>query len=184
MRSANESARLLVSLLLMVVSVCSLAACGGGAGGGAGPIGGSPVTDPGPVSDDPLPGESVEEQVLVLVNQAREEHGLAPVEWHDGAAAVALEHSEDMEARSFFDHVNPEGQTPGDRLTEGGVVFTGWGENIAAGYMTPEAVMDGWMNSPGHRDNILHPMWTHLGVGVTDPVYPGPYWTQNFIRAP
>jgi uncharacterized protein YkwD len=172
----------------------SAAACGGGVGGttdltangGTIPIGGSPGTGdpPDPVDGDPLPGESREERVLVMVNQARADYGLAPVEWHDGAAAVALEHSQDMAARNFFDHVNPEGQTPGDRLAEGNVELTGWGENIAAGYLTADAVMEGWMNSPGHRDNILNPMWTHLGVGVTDPVQPGPYWTQNFIRAP
>jgi len=190
MKSANQLPRLLVALLLAL----SLAACGGGGGsstgisgsGGTIPIGDTPDTGdiPDPVDTDPLPGDSREEQVLVLVNQVRADYGLAPVEWHEGAAAVALEHSEDMEARNFFDHENPDGQNPGDRLAEANVELTGWGENIASGYLTPESVMEGWMNSPGHRDNILSSMWTHLGVGITQPVNPGPYWTQNFIRVP
>lgn len=190
MKSANEITRPLLALLLVLM----LAACGGGAtsatdisgSGGVIPIGNTPdpAVTPDPVNEDPLPGESREEQILVLVNEVRATYGLSELEWHADAAAVALAHSEDMDARNFFSHTNPDGQDPGDRLAEAEIELTGWGENIAGGYLTPESVMEGWMNSPGHRDNILNPMWTHLGVGVTHPTYPGPYWTQNFLRVP
>ncbi len=190
MKSTSHLTRLMIAVLLAL----GLAACGGGTtsstdisgSGGVIPIGGTPDAgdSPDPVDTDPLPGDSREEQVLVLVNQVRAEYGLDPVEWHDGAAAVALAHSKDMEDRNFFDHVNPDGQDPGDRLAEANVALSAWGENIASGYLTPESVMDGWMNSPGHRDIILTAGWTHLGVGITNPVNPGPYWTQNFIRVP
>ncbi len=183
MNSTNAIPRFLLALLLALL----LTACGGGASGSSD----LPPTDLGdgsgdtvPVDDDPLPGDTREEEVLILVNQVRAEYDLAPVQWHEGAAAVALAHSKDMRDRDFFDHVNPDGLDAGDRLTAAGVEFSGWGENIARGYLTPESVMEGWMNSPGHRANILSEHWTHLGIGVTAPVTPGPWWTQNFLRVP
>jgi uncharacterized protein YkwD len=183
------------TLLLTLFAALSLAACGGGGGGtadieasgGTYVIGGDDGDGTGDDTEppvDPPTEDSRAAEVLALVNQARADNGLSPVAWHDGAAAVALLHSEDMRDREFFDHVNPDGLNPGDRLAEGGVDLTGWGENIAMGYLTAVHVMEGWMNSPGHRANILEPAWTHLGIGITEAVTPGPYWTQNFIRVP
>jgi uncharacterized protein YkwD len=186
MRSANAVPRiLLIALLTLLLAACGGGSSGGGSVAGTGASTGTGTPNPtGPVDDDPLPGTSREEQVLVLVNQVRADYGLDPVEWHEGAAAVALAHSEDMALREFFAHENPDGLNPGDRLAAANVELSAWGENIAMGYLTPVHVMDGWMNSPGHRDNILTPGWTHLGIGITDPVEPGPYWTQNFLHVP
>ena len=83
-------------------------------------------------------------------------------------------HSMDMAVRGFFDHTNPDGESPWDRVDE--TDYTGFasGENIAAGYPDPAAVMEGWMNSPGHCSNIMNPDNDELGVGY----YEGDYWTQ------
>ena len=73
----------------------------------------------------------------------------------------------DMGTRDYFDHYTPEGLGPGDRIDQAGYEGSAWGENIAWGYPTPEAVVAGWMNSPGHRANILRDEYTHLGVGIS-----------------
>jgi uncharacterized protein YkwD len=118
--------------------------------------------------------------VLTLVNQVRTEHQLAPVTWHEATAAVAYGHSMDMDARNFFNHVNPSGQDPAARLAAGGVgPAWGVGENIAQGFRTPSEVMAGWMGSQGHRENILRPSWTHLGIGVHSAGTI--WWTQLFV---
>ena len=79
----------------------------------------------------------------------------------------------------YFDHFDPEGHSPGYRMTQQGVSWTYNGENIAYGYDSAGDVMDGWMGSEGHRDNILHPIFTHIGIGVW--LGPGgPFWVQDF----
>jgi len=87
-----------------------------------------------------------------------------------------------MDFRSFFDHTNPDGDGPGDRLRAAGVNWGSYGENIALGQNTPPDVMQAWMTSDGHRRNILDPSFTHLGVGVHTSYGGGPWWTQEFIR--
>jgi uncharacterized protein YkwD len=158
-----------------------LAACGGGAAGSA-PAPAAPPSDGG---GDPGDGPSaLEAEILDLVNAERTSRGLAALAWHPGAADVARAHSTDMAARDFFDHVNPDGLDPGDRLAAAGIHPSAWGENIAAGYPDAASVMDAWMNSPGHRANILNPIYTHLGVGICDAGSMAPYWTQDFLRLP
>lgn len=92
---------------------------------------------------------------------------------------AALRHSQDMAAKGYFDHNSPDGRDPGDRITAAGYRWTTYGENIARGQQTPESVMEGWMNSPGHRDNILNCAFKEIGVGVHD-ASGGPWWTQAF----
>jgi uncharacterized protein YkwD len=121
------------------------------------------------------------QEVLAIVNVERANNGLQPVQWHDTASQVAYMHALDMDVRNYFAHDNPDGLSPGDRLTAGGVNWTGWGENIARGQDNPAAVMNAWMNSPGHRSNILNSIFTHLGVGVHE-AGGGPWWVQNFVR--
>jgi uncharacterized protein YkwD len=116
------------------------------------------------------------------MNRDRVDNGLAALSCHDGLVLVARAHSEDMARRGFFDHTNPEGERPWDRVEAAGI--TGWsyvGENIAYGYSTPEAVQETWMNSRGHRANILNGDYTHIGVGAfnDDGTW---YWTQVFAR--
>ncbi|MEK9520968.1 CAP domain-containing protein [Streptomyces venezuelae] len=91
---------------------------------------------------------------------------------------AAQGHSEDMAARDFFDHTNPDGAGPGERVTAAGYPWSTYGENIAMGQSSPEQVMESWMNSPGHRANILNCDFKEIGIGIHS--QGGPYWTQVF----
>ncbi|MEV7066628.1 CAP domain-containing protein [Streptomyces collinus] len=126
-----------------------------------------------------LAGESAAAaQVLSLVNEERAKVGCSPVAANSALTGLAQSYSEDMDARGFFDHTDPDGRTPWDRAEKAGISNLG-GENIARGQADAAAVMDAWMNSPGHRANILNCDFKTLGVGVE--FGPGgPWWTQNF----
>ncbi|WP_338700954.1 CAP domain-containing protein [Streptomyces sp. Q6] len=117
-------------------------------------------------------------QVLALVNQERAKVGCSPVTADSGLAALATAFSEDMAARNFFDHTDPDGATPWDRAKAAGITDLG-GENIARGQANAQSVMDAWMNSPGHKANILNCDYKTLGVGVHFGSG-GPWWTQDF----
>jgi len=117
-----------------------------------------------------------EREVFDLVNIQRANHGLQLLEWDNRLATIARAHSVDMATRGFFAHTCPSGITMGARIQNANISFRWAAENIAWGHRTPQAVVDGWMDSPGHRANILNPNLTHLGVGFHD--Y---YWTQKFI---
>ena len=123
-----------------------------------------------------------EMKVLELVNAERAKHGLSSLSWDNRLADVARAHSRDMAARNFFAHNNPDGKTPFDRIKAAGINYGSAGENIATGQKTPEEVVDAWMNSEGHRANILNASYKKLGVGyVTANRGYKTYWTQNFI---
>lgn len=119
-----------------------------------------------------------EAAVLLLVNEERAKAGCEPVAANSDLAKLAEAFSEDMALRGFFDHTDPDGSDPWDRAAALGITGLG-GENIARGQATAEAVMEAWMNSPGHRANILNCDFKTLGVGVVlgDG---GPWWTQDF----
>jgi uncharacterized protein YkwD len=121
-----------------------------------------------------------EDKVLAVVNEERAAAGCAPVKPDAKLRELARAHSADMAARSYFDHNTPEGLTPWDRADKAGVGNLG-AENIARGQKTADAVMRAWMNSPGHRRNILDCSLTTLGVGIQDGAS-GPWWTQDFGR--
>jgi len=116
------------------------------------------------------------QEFVTLVNAHRQSVGCEALAWHAPAAQVAQEHSEDMVARGYFDHTNPDGQSPFDRLHAAGIFFRLAGENIAAGYQTAGAVLDGWLNSPGHRANIENCEFTHHGLGLA-----ASHWTHVFL---
>ncbi|MFI2778993.1 CAP domain-containing protein [Streptomyces sp. ALB3] len=116
--------------------------------------------------------------VLALVNQERAKVGCSPVTTSSSLTALAQDFSEDMAARGFFGHTDPDGATPWDRAAAAGVQGLG-GENIARGQAGAQAVMDAWMNSDGHRANILNCDYKTLGVGV-HLGSGGPWWTQDF----
>jgi uncharacterized protein YkwD len=118
-----------------------------------------------------------EAEVLALVNQQRAAAGCGAVAPDDSLAAVARGHSADMRDRGFFDHINPDGADPFDRAAAAGLAARA--ENIAYGQADAAEVMDAWMNSPGHRANILNCSLTRLGVGVAEGSG-GPWWTQLF----
>ncbi|GAA3766023.1 CAP domain-containing protein [Streptomyces chiangmaiensis] len=116
--------------------------------------------------------------VLKLVNDERAKVGCSPVTPNGPLRKLAEAFSEDMAARSFFDHTDPSGKDPWDRAAGLGITDLG-GENIARGQATAQEVVDAWMNSPGHRANILNCDFQTLGVGVHFGVG-GPWWTQDF----
>ena len=120
---------------------------------------------------------TAEGQVLALVNVQRAAAGCGALTADPALAAVARAHSADMRDRDFFDHVNPDGLDPFDSAARAGLVAHA--ENIAYGQPDPAAVMDAWMNSAGHRANILNCDLTRLGVGVAQGAG-GPWWTQLF----
>ena len=120
----------------------------------------------------------LEGEVLALVNTFRASAGCAALVHDEGLATVARAHSADMRDRGYFDHTNPDGLDPFDRAEAAGQT-NARAENIAAGQPDPAAVMDAWMNSSGHRANILNCELRTLGTGVAEGSG-GPYWTQLF----
>ncbi|MFJ1565371.1 CAP domain-containing protein [Streptomyces erythrochromogenes] len=119
-----------------------------------------------------------EAAVVTLVNQERAQAGCGPVRANPPLAALAGAFSKDMAARGFFGHDDPEGNTPWDRAAKAGLSGLG-GENIARGQGDAESVMRAWMNSPGHKANILNCEFRTLGVGAHFAAG-GPWWTQDF----
>ena len=133
-------------------------------------------TTPAPV--DPGGGDGpVQQQILNLVNNERANAGCGALTLNSQLNAAADAHSEDMYVNNYFDHTGLDGSKPWDRAARAGYGSSFIGENIAAGYGSAEAVMNGWMNSSGHRANILNCSYNHLGVGLSSG---GNYWTQLF----
>jgi len=121
---------------------------------------------------------ALEARVVELTNQERAKAGCGPLRVDQRLVKAARAHSADMAAKGYFSHTSPSGETPWDRMKKAGYPASG-GENIAMGYPTAEAVMKGWMNSSGHRANILNCGYKAIGVGVKTGSG-GPWWTQNF----
>lgn len=142
---------------------------GGGAGGGTAAGGGG--------SSGAASGQGLVQEMARLVNEHRRARGCGPLAWLQPAADAAQAHSADMARRNYFDHVSPEGQQPWDRLVARGVSYRSMAENIA---WTPELgarqTLQGWIQSPGHRQNLENCAFTHHGVGVQNA-----YWTHVFV---
>lgn len=119
-----------------------------------------------------------ERQVVELVNVQRARNGLQPLSLDAELCRFARVKSQDMHDNRYFDHTSPTYGSPFDMMRQFGITYASAGENIAMGYSTPEAVVNAWMNSSGHRANILSTKYTTLGVGF---VSNGGYWTQWFI---
>jgi uncharacterized protein YkwD len=136
-----------------------------------------PEAAPEPAVAAGAPAGDTATQVVSLVNTERAAAGCGPVAWDGGLAAVAQAHSDDMRDRGYFDHVNLDGLDPFDRADRAGV--SARAENIAWGQADATEVMASWMDSAGHRANILNCGLTRLGVGVAQGDG-GPWWTQLF----
>ncbi len=130
------------------------------------------------------------DRVVELTNKERAKYGLQPVKLNLVLNQVALHHSQDMAMQDYFDHIALDGSEPWDRMTREGYQYSVAAENIAAGFLTPETVVQAWMESPGHRANILAPDVEEIGVGY---YYLGSdrgsvnykhYWTQVFGTPP
>ncbi|OJU18500.1 MAG: transporter [Clostridiales bacterium 43-6] len=124
---------------------------------------------------------SFESQVIDLVNVERAKAGLNPLTENTNLSYVATLKSEDMAKLNYFDHTSPTYGSPFDMMKQFGVSYRAAGENIAMGQTSPEQVMNGWMNSEGHRKNILSPNFTQIGVGIAKNAEGRLYWTQQFI---
>ncbi|HUU82461.1 MAG TPA: CAP domain-containing protein [Phycisphaerae bacterium] len=134
-----------------------------------------------PDCGEPAEGEAWRARILELVNQERVQAGLAALAHNAVLEAQATQYACEMIHYEYFSHINPfTGTELEDRTAEFGYVYVWIGENLAAGQPTPEEAFDGWMNSEGHRDNILHPGFTELGVGVRTGGDYGIYWVQEF----
>lgn len=147
----------------------------------------NPVTNPGKgqtttpsknqnQSQNQVSASSYANQILNLVNQERAKAGLAALTLDSKLNSVATDKAIDMAKNQYFDHISPTYGSPFDMMKQYGVQFRTAGENIAMGQRSAQEVMSQWMNSQGHRENILNPNFTKLGVGF----YNG-YWVQEFI---
>ncbi|MDX6284277.1 MAG: hypothetical protein QOH03_5348, partial [Kribbellaceae bacterium] len=150
------------------------------------------TTEPTPEDPPPPPSggggtSSIEREVLDLTNQARRSQGCGKLQLDDALVEAAGRHASDMVRRHYMDHTNPDGDDPGDRMAKAGYHGSGWGENIAAGYSSAQKVFNAWMNSDGHRANILNCKFTLIGIGY-DPGqvksgYGNGSWVQDFGRS-
>ncbi|MFJ8052778.1 CAP domain-containing protein [Streptomyces luteogriseus] len=131
-----------------------------------------------PFTPDGLAGTAA--AVIDLTNRERTRHGLPPLSADPLLTTAAQAHSADMVARAFYAHTAPDGGQPWDRAAAAGSTRRSIGENIACGQRSPAEVVEGWMNSPGHRANILKPGFTHIGIGFAGGGRAGMYWTQLF----
>ena len=135
---------------------------------------------PGQIINIPTVSSSVssyETEVIRLVNEIRQKNGLTPLIQDWQLSRVARYKSQDMRDLGYFSHISPIYGSPFNMMKSFGISYKTAGENIAKGYSSPRAVVDAWMNSPGHRANILNSSYTHIGVGY---VASGNYWTQMF----
>jgi len=116
-------------------------------------------------------------QILQLVNAERAKAGVAPLTLSPELSKVAQEKARDMVDNGYFSHTSPTYGSPFDMMRQFGISYSYAGENIAKGFTSPATVMQGWINSSGHRANILNPNYTQLGVGIK-----GNVWVQQFIK--
>lgn len=124
---------------------------------------------------------SLEQQVLDLVNVERSKAGLSLLELDVELSEVAKVKSEDMRDNNYFSHTSPDYGSPFEMMKAFGISYTYAGENIAAGQTSAAAVMKSWMNSSGHKANILNKNYTHIGIGYAKGGTYSRYWTQQFI---
>lgn len=121
---------------------------------------------------------SYEHEVVRLVNEIRQQNGLKPLTENWELSRVARYKSQDMLDNRYFSHTSPTYGSPFQMIKAFGLSYRTAGENIAKGYASPQAVVNGWMNSSGHRANILNVSYTQIGIGY---VAQGNYWTQMFV---
>ena len=136
---------------------------------------------PGQVLTIPTTDSSVvsyEKEVVRLVNEIRVQNGLRELTYDWELSRVARYKSQDMKDNNYFSHTSPIYGSPFQMMKSFGITYKSAGENIARGQKSPQAVVNAWMNSSGHRANILNPSYRKIGVGY---VAGGNYWTQMFI---
>jgi len=175
-----------VSSFLFAVALSFMFGCGGGDSGTVS----SSTSPPGnPGTGDPGI-DSIRQEFLDAVNQARSADRMCgnelleaalPVEWNETLAMAAFLHSEDMVIHQLFSHTGSDGSTAGEKITREGYDWWTYGENIAVGYQSVSAVMQGWLGSEGHCRNIMNPAFAEIGAAFAEGQYQGSsaalYWT-------
>jgi uncharacterized YkwD family protein/spore coat assembly protein SafA len=126
--------------------------------------------------------KALESEVVRLVNIERSKQGLQPLKENWQLSRVARYKSADMATKNYFSHTSPTYGSPFRMMESFGIKYSSAGENIAYGQKTPQQVMTAWMNSPGHRSNIMSPSYSQIGVGYATNKSGTPYWTQMFIK--
>lgn len=142
----------------------------------------APAPAPAPVENNNTAVSSYEQKVVELVNVERQKAGLSSLSLDSAVSNVARIKSKDMADNNYFAHQSPTYGSAGDMLNKFGIRWSAWGENIASGQRTPEAVVTAWMNSAGHRANILSNNYSKIGVGYVTNSNGTPYWTQIFTN--
>lgn len=140
-----------------------------------------------PLADVEAPlDEVLRNEMLEAVNTLRSEGRTCgstffppapPLAWDTRMEQAAVKHSADMAANRHYGHTGTDGSSAGDRLTQAGYRWAMWGENIAKGFGSTARVMEAWVESPSHCENLMNPRFTHMGAAVADW-----YWTQDFGR--
>ncbi|WP_157244027.1 CAP domain-containing protein [Paenibacillus elgii] len=136
----------------------------------------TPAQQPDTSSQQGTDQSAFASQVVNLVNQERAKAGLKPLASDSALTSMALAKAKDMYTNNYFDHTSPTYGSPFDMMKSFGITFSYAGENIAKGQRSPQEVMNAWMNSEGHRQNILSPNFTKIGVA-----YYNGEWVQEFI---
>ncbi|HWO97130.1 MAG TPA: CAP domain-containing protein [Bacillus sp. (in: firmicutes)] len=141
-----------------------------------------PAAPSAPETEQPapsaLPGDAMVQQVVQLTNEQRRQNGIPDLQIDTPLTNMAQEKAQDMLDNNYFSHTSPTYGSPFDMMKTFGISYTTAGENIAKGQQSAQQVVNDWMNSPGHRANILNSRFTHIGVGHTTSEG---YWTQEFI---
>lgn len=125
---------------------------------------------------------SYAQQVASLVNEERSKAGLSSLTMNASLSRVAQAKAEDMRDKNYFSHTSPTYGSPFDMMKQFGISYSAAGENIAKGQRSPESVMTAWMNSQGHRANILNSSYEQIGVGYCTDANGNTYWVQMFIK--
>lgn len=177
--------KLLILNAMLIVLLLVFAACDGGSDGGD--------TSPGPTNPPPTnPPGGFEATMLELINEARAEArncgneffpAALPLDWDDRVEAAALGHSVDMAENQFFGHEGSDGSDTGDRLMNEGYDPIAWGETILAGIEDEAEVVERFLDSPGHCEIFMDPIYEDVGVGAAEGLFQGSstlYWTIDF----
>ena len=130
----------------------------------------------------PAPAPTTQQQVVDETNARRADNGLAPLTVDATLTAVAQAHAADQASVDTMSHTGTDGTDAGTRITTSGYPTRAWGENVAGGYTTASSVVVAWMNSPGHRANILNGTFTQIGIGLAHAADGTPYWSMELGR--
>jgi uncharacterized protein YkwD len=193
-----------VAWFVTIIFIAALSGCG--SGGSSTATNGAKNDNSGSVAAGPddtgasnssVTGiDDIRENMLAAINQARSADRMCgsdnysattPVSWNDKIASAAIRQSSDTAANDFLSHTGSDNSLPGDRLTQEGYQWSTYGENIAVGYSSVTAVVQGWLNSEGHCRNIMNPAFDEIGAAYSVGYYQGSpsmtYWTLDLASS-